>query len=98
MRGKIEGLKVEGEPLKRYVIRYQGALEWVGTFDTAAEALVAYEDYEQTVRPMIDRENKWGYAIRDGKKDISVADLRRAAKAQEEAAKKAAKVVGQGGA
>jgi hypothetical protein len=70
---------VDGEMLKRYAVRFQGALEAVANVDTAVEAWDAYQKFEQTIRPLIDRDRKWQYVIRDGRKEISIADLARAA-------------------
>jgi len=75
-----EGIKIEGEVSKRYRLSYGG--DSIGSWDTAKEALAAYESYENTVRPVTDRKKKYGYSITDGRKDITIADLRRTARAE----------------
>ena len=72
-----DGMKIEGEVSKRYGLAYGGAT--IGSWDTAKEALAEYETYERAVRPVTDRDKKYRYSSRDGRKEITLADLRHAA-------------------
>lgn len=58
-------LKGEGEPLKQYRLSYGG--EFLGSYDTAKEALAEYIQHNEDIRPLIDRAQKWRYLIRDGR-------------------------------
>ena len=73
-------MKIEGEVSKRYRISYGG--DSIGSYDTAKEALAAYESHENAVRPVTDRKKKYNYRIVDGRKEMTVADLRTAARAE----------------
>jgi hypothetical protein len=82
------GMIIEGDPVKRYRITYWGADVFEGHWDTAKEALDRYEKHRELIKPQIDKsrkakKDKPTYHIRDGKKDITVVDLRNAAKAEE---------------
>ena len=74
-----EGMMVEGEMLKRYTLRHG---TFFGSYETAKEALAAFEHYDKVVRPVVDRRQKDRYSIHDGGKEITIADLRRAAKVE----------------
>ncbi len=78
---KRVNLRVEGGPSKRYRLSYGG--DSLGSYDTAKEALAEYESHRKVIRPVIDPQRKWRYAIFDGRtKEITIAELRRAAKAE----------------
>jgi hypothetical protein len=47
-----EGMMVEGEMLKRYTLRHG---TFFGSYETAKEALAAFEHYDKVVRPVVDR-------------------------------------------
>jgi hypothetical protein len=72
-------MKIEGEPTKRYKLSYHG--KFLGSYETAKEALKEWESYDKLVRPVVDRKKHGRYSIRDGNKEITIADLRRAAAA-----------------
>jgi hypothetical protein len=74
MRDRME---IEGERLKRYRLSYHG--DFVGSYATAREALEAHRRYDDAVRPLVDVKGKGRYSIRDRNKQITIADLRRAA-------------------
>jgi hypothetical protein len=81
---------VEGEPSKRYRISYWGGEVFESHWDTAKEALDRYEKHRDLIKPQIDKDprakkHKPTYSFRDGRKEITLADLRKAAKAEEEA-------------
>jgi hypothetical protein len=77
----MSSMTIEGEPTKRYRLSYHGS--FLGSHDTARETLKAYENHNKLIRPVVDRKQKARYAIHDGKtKEITIADLRRAAKAE----------------
>jgi hypothetical protein len=48
-----EGMMVEGEMLKRYTLRHG---TFFGSYETAKEALAAFEHYDKVVRPVVDAE------------------------------------------
>jgi hypothetical protein len=73
-------MKIEGEILKRYRLSYGS--DMIGSYDTAKEAVAAYENYEKLIRPVTDLKKKFQYSIRDRTKEITLADLRRAATAE----------------
>lgn len=75
-----EGMKVEGEAAKLYGVSYGG--DALGSWDTAKEALESYLRYEQVVRPLTDRDKKYRYSARHGRKEITIAELRKRAKAE----------------
>ena len=75
------GMKIEGEPSKRYGVSYGGQI--VGSYNTAKEALEAYRKYEDLIRPVTDRDKKYRYAFRDGRTQITMEQLRCAATAEE---------------
>jgi hypothetical protein len=68
--------------LNRYRLSYGGI--FIGSFDTAKEALEGPESHE-IVRRVTDKERKFRYSVRDGGKEITIADLRRLARAEESA-------------
>ena len=71
-------MKIEGEPSKRYRLGYGGNV--IDSYDTAKEALAAYENYEKLIRPVTDPKKKYRYSIHDGRvKEITLADLRKVA-------------------
>jgi hypothetical protein len=74
-----EGTMVEGELLKRCTLRHG---TFFGSYETAKEALAAFEHYDKVVRPVVDPRQKVRYSIRDGGKEITTADLRGAAKVE----------------
>jgi hypothetical protein len=83
-------MKIEGEPSKRYRISYWGADVFESHWDTAKEALDRYEKHRDLIKPQIDKDprakkHRASYVIRDGKKEITVVDLRKAAEAEDEA-------------
>lgn len=71
-------MKIEGERSKRYGVVYGG--DTVGSWDTAKEALDEYRKYERLIRPVTDRAKKYSYTFRDGRKEITLEQLMRAAK------------------
>jgi hypothetical protein len=73
----VEGEMVEGEMLKRYTLRHG---TFFGSYETAK--LAAFDHYDKVVRPVVDRRQKDRYSIHDGGKEITIADLRRAAKVE----------------
>jgi hypothetical protein len=66
----------EGEPTKRYRLSYDG--KSLGSYDSATATLESYESYE-TIRPIVDRKNQGRYKIRDGKRVLTIRELREAA-------------------
>jgi len=74
MSEKKGEMTVEGKRAKRYGISYGG--ETVGSWDAAKEALEGYRKYEQLIRPVTDRKKKFRYGARDGRKEISMEELR----------------------
>jgi len=70
-------MQIEGESTKRYRLSYWGT--FLGSYDTAQEALKAWESHNRIVRPVIDQKSEGRYIIRDGRKEITIADLRRTA-------------------
>jgi hypothetical protein len=71
-------MEIEGEPVKRYRLSYWGV--FIGSYDTAKEALAEYESHNKFIRPVTDSNNKGRYTFRDGRdKEISLANLKRAA-------------------
>jgi hypothetical protein len=74
-----------GEPIKRYGVSYGG--ETMGSWDTAREALSAYGQDRDKIRPVIDPKRTFGYQFRDGRKTITYMELLTAA--EEEAKTKA---------
>jgi len=81
MRMSSEGIKIEGEPSKRYRLSYGGL--FIGSFDTAKEAIESYDKHNEVIRPVIYPGINWRYDIRDGKKEITIGDLRRVVEAEE---------------
>jgi hypothetical protein len=84
----VEGLTIEGEPLKRWRIVYWG--EIVGHWDKAKDALERYHRHHQDVRPIINKSRKAKrdkpfYEFFDGRKEIDLAALKRAAQAEDKA-------------
>ncbi len=75
-----ENLTVEGEPSKRYGVAYGG--EIIGSYDTAKEAWEAYRKYDDLIRSVVDRKKKYRYSFRDGRKEISIEQFRKAVKAE----------------
>ncbi len=71
-----ESLPIEGEISKRYRVVYGGQI--VGSSDSAKEVLEQYRKYEEVVRPVIDRSKKWRYSFIDGRKEITITELRQA--------------------
>jgi len=65
---------VQGEPPKRYRLSYGGDV--LGSYATAKEALESLTN-DQAARPIIDPKRK--YKVREGGKEISVAELKRRA-------------------
>jgi hypothetical protein len=78
-----DGMKIEGERSKRYGLSYRGVT--VGSYDTAKELLEQHRHYEDVVRPTVDPKRKGRYRIRDGNKEITLAELRRAVEREEQA-------------
>jgi hypothetical protein len=78
MRGSIldtnkpGGDPIHEERLKRYRLSYWGS--FIGSYDTAKEAYESYKIHE-TIRPMIDRESKGQFSIRDGNEKITLPVL-----------------------
>jgi hypothetical protein len=62
--------------VRRYRLSYWGT--FIGSYDTAKKALEAYRKYEE-IRPIIDRKGRGRFSIRDQNKEITPADLKRAA-------------------
>ena len=74
-------MKIEGEPSKRYRLSYWGQL--LGSYDSAKEALERYDSHEKLIRPVTDPKKMGRYSIYDGRdKEITLADLRKAAAAE----------------
>jgi hypothetical protein len=74
-------MQIEGEMSKRYRLSYGGDV--IGSYDTAKEAVAAYENYEKLIRPVTDPKKKYRCSIHDGRtKEITLADLRKAAAAE----------------
>jgi hypothetical protein len=74
-------MKIEGEPSKRYRLSYWG--QFLGSYDTAAEALERYERHEKLMQPATDSRKKGRYTVCDGReREITLADLRKAAAAE----------------
>jgi len=71
-------MTVEGEPAKRYGVSYGG--EVLGSWDTAKEAWENYQQYEKVIRPVTDRAKKYRYSFRDGREEITIAELRQRVK------------------
>jgi hypothetical protein len=69
-------LTADGEARKRYRLSFDG--KFLGSYDTAAATLDAYESHE-TIRPIIDRKNQGRYTIRDGKRSLTIRELRKTA-------------------
>jgi hypothetical protein len=74
LREKVQ-LTADDEARKRYRLSFDGFL---GSYDTAAATLDSYESHE-TIRPIIDRKNQGRYTIRDGKRALTIRELRKAA-------------------
>jgi hypothetical protein len=68
-----EGMKIEGEASKRYGVSYGG--QTLGSWDTAKDAWGSYLQYEKVVRPVTDRDKKYRYSVRDGRKEITITEL-----------------------
>lgn len=74
-------MEIEGEPVKRYRLSYWG--DFIGSYDTAKEALEEHNRHNKFLRPISDPNNKGRYLFRDGRdKEITLAGLRRAAAAE----------------
>jgi hypothetical protein len=73
-----EGMKIEGDPVKRYGLSYGG--QSLGSFHTAKEAWESYRQHDQLIRPVTDRKKQWRYSVRDGRREISIAELGQRAK------------------
>jgi hypothetical protein len=78
MNREQKNLTIEGEFLKQYSLSYWGS--FLGSYDTAKEALEEYVRHNKDTRHILDPKQKGRYSIRDWKKEITIADLRRAAK------------------
>jgi len=78
---KRENFRVEGETTTRYRLSYWG--QFLGSYDTAKEGVERYDSHNKLIRPVVDRKQEGRYIIHDGTKEITIADLRRAAKAKE---------------
>lgn len=79
---------VEGDLLKRYRIVYWG--EGVGDWDSAKNALKHYHSHYREVRPIINKNPKAKkdrpfYQFFDGRNEINLDALKKAAKAEEDA-------------
>ena len=75
-------MRIEGEELKRYRLSYHG--EFLGSFERAKEALKELDSHDKLIRPVVDPTKKGRYTIHDGRtKEITIADLRRVAKAED---------------
>ena len=74
--------QIPGERSKRYRLSYWG--QSIGSYGTAKEALKVYGSHEKLIRPAIDRKKEGRYSVRDEKEEeeITVAELRRRAKAE----------------
>ena len=70
-------MAIEGEPAKRYGFSYGGDTQ--PSFDTATEAFEAYQEHRDLIAPKIGR---FDYHFRDGRKEITLEQLRAAAKAE----------------
>ena len=75
-------MQVEGEPSKRFKLAYWGV--FIGSYETAKEAVAKLDEHDKLMRPVIDRGNEGRYVVRDGRKEITIGDLRKAAKAEVE--------------
>jgi hypothetical protein len=78
---------LRGEPLKRYRLSYWG--RFLGSFETATEAVKHYDQHDELIRPVTDPKRKGRYTIRDGDgrdEEITVGNLRTAAKKEQTAA------------
>jgi len=68
---------VEDEPVRRYQIGYDAFHE---SYDTATEAVAAYEKYDRVVRPVIEGSKpRSEYSIRDRDRQMTIRELRQAA-------------------
>jgi hypothetical protein len=57
---------------------YRG--EFLGSYDTATQAVERLDQHDQLIRPQVDPKRKGRYAIRDGRdKEITIQELRIAA-------------------
>ncbi len=70
----MSGGVIEGERPKRYRILYGG--KTIGSYDTTSEAWKGYREHFDLVRPIIDRPKKFTYAFMDGRKELTVEDVR----------------------
>ena len=70
---------MRGEQAKRY------GWNVLGPYATAKEAQEGLTKDYQAARTRLDRKSKWRYKIRDGGKEISLAELIRRAKKEEAA-------------
>jgi hypothetical protein len=74
-----------GEPLKRYRLSYWG--RFLGSYETATEAVKHYDQHDELIRPVTDPKRKGRYTIRDGRdEEITIGNLRTAAKKEQTAA------------
>jgi hypothetical protein len=83
-----DDLTIPGEPSKRYGSVYWGAS--VGDWDKAKDALEHYQRHYRDIRPIINKNPKAKkdrpfYQFFDGRKEIVLAALKRAAQAEEKA-------------
>jgi hypothetical protein len=70
----MTSLRGEGEPVKRYGIAFGG--EVVGSHDTTKEAWEAYTEFEKLHRPIIDPCGKYTYSFHDGRKQVTIEEVR----------------------
>jgi DnaJ-class molecular chaperone len=87
----VKNLTAEGDPPKRYRIVYWG--EIVVEHENAKDALDKYHRHYREVRPGVDKNPKAKkdrpfYTFFDGRKEIDLATLKRAAKAESDAAER----------
>ena len=78
-------MEVEGKPVKRYRLSYGG--ESIDSYDTAAEALAGLSKHERDMRPLIDQNKKYTYAIADGRRTITIEELHAASQRERVAPK-----------
>jgi hypothetical protein len=79
-------MKIEGGPLKRWHVSYGGEL--VGDWDTAQEAWDGYRSYEDTNRPVTDRDKKYRYTFHVDRQVLDIIQFRAAVEAEKRAARK----------
>lgn len=72
-----EDRRIVGDRMKRYRLSYGG--EFLGSYETAKEALHEFQEHNRLIRPIIDKKRQWHYRISDGPKEITMLQLQAAA-------------------